>query len=165
MCVHFSAGKPPPPFFVQGVNNIYYLPPCFCLSLYPNSSDNWRLEHPCACCVMDAFLPGCLNPHQQPHFRCHVGHVATVRFLFLHQKLSHSLASQPVLWLGDPSGIHLGGLKPTWWFIPRIVLVGYNPGYFNGIFVGASRPLKKLGGTKPPTRFVGSSPPSTVNIC
>ena len=40
---------------------------------------------------------------------------------------------------------------PTWWLIPRIVSGWNNPGDFNGIFVGASRPLKKLGWTNPLT--------------
>ena len=33
-------------------------------------------------------------------------------------------------------------LKPTWWLTPQIVSGWNNPGDFNGIFVGASRPRK-----------------------
>ena len=52
------------------------------------------------------------------------------------------------------TSLPLGGELPT----NRgcgLVHPGYNPGFLNGIFVGASRPRKSLGWTNPQPRFVG----------
>ena len=45
--------------------------------------------------------------------------------------------------LGPPPSYSWGTM--SWWLTPRIVSGWNNPGDFTGIFVGASRPLKKLG--------------------
>ena len=47
--------------------------------------------------------------------------------------------------------------QTTWWWTTHESQVAYNPGYFHGIFVVASRPLITIGWTNPQTRSVGWS--------
>ena len=79
--------------------------------------------------------------------KCHVScHFSSPRLCFREIRLKSSVKKidQKSPWkltMKSPNKCHPGGL-PTWWFIPRIVSGLVDPGFLNGIFVGASRPRK-----------------------